>query len=606
MRRSVSVRILTALALVGLLQDSSARAEDTKGKWQFGFGLTYFSTIDYIRSNADLAFASTLAGSGGLPQVGNVDPRPDINIVNQPSIADDFKLDLNASYGLTRWLAVELATSYQQSAVGNIEYYSSDATQPLNSPVPGDANHAICGPDQAQVCGSYTQSLQVTKVTNDFLQVGQITEMPVQLSGLVRFRPESPFDPYLGLGVGYIFTRMKEAGEFKDTSARLAALRVSTASEGEYTSDSLTTRIDTCSDPPCPGFVPKPLEATVRNSFEWHAVGGVDYYVNDHFSFYIDARYVWTSGSLDIRTDGAHQVQFGVADNGQLLLKKRLYAGPSDPVTGDGDPNNGPYLWEDVGLRNPNLLPKIGDTPADPGYGQSIAGCSYFDPRKNRMVDCAGDGLFETEDKNLNGLLDARPEFSVTDPKCVSPGYDLGHHTEDDGCIYVFPPGPMPTISVPGVGPVFDPSSRFDDLTFICTACQGNDTLHKDANPPLRMSPDSEDLNYNVFMDRFLKFGVDICTTALGVGDPRCINNNSHYDPSQPPTYVFPESCSLNRPDPLAPPLKGEGCPPPLTPDNKSLPSTSGADNVSDVYLVQGGRIHLGGFGLGFGFKFTF
>ena len=82
---------IAVLALVGLSwQSGSSRllAEDTKGKWQFGFGLSYFSTVDYIRSNADLAIASGIVDQNGLPSVGSVDERPDINIMNQASIRD--------------------------------------------------------------------------------------------------------------------------------------------------------------------------------------------------------------------------------------------------------------------------------------------------------------------------------------------------------------------------------------------------------------------------------------------------------------------------------------------------------------------------------------
>ena len=59
---------VTVLALVGLswlASSSLVLAEDTKGKWQFGFGLSYFSTVDYIRSNADLAIAAGVTGSCG-------------------------------------------------------------------------------------------------------------------------------------------------------------------------------------------------------------------------------------------------------------------------------------------------------------------------------------------------------------------------------------------------------------------------------------------------------------------------------------------------------------------------------------------------------------
>src|SRR5258706_3210680 len=99
MRPMKRVSIIAVVGFASLLSSTRARAEDTKGKWQFGFGLSYFSTVDYIRSNADLAIASGTVDANGLPPVSSVDERPAINILTQASIRDDFKVDFNASYG---------------------------------------------------------------------------------------------------------------------------------------------------------------------------------------------------------------------------------------------------------------------------------------------------------------------------------------------------------------------------------------------------------------------------------------------------------------------------------------------------------------------------
>src|SRR5881296_101290 len=132
------VTIAAAVCVASLFASSRALAEDTKGKWQFGFGLSYYATTDYIRSNADIAIATGTVGTcgeeGGLCPVGSVDERPDINVMNQPSIRDDFKIDFNASYGLTRWLALEAAGSYMNAPVGNIEFYFLNIHQGISSP----------------------------------------------------------------------------------------------------------------------------------------------------------------------------------------------------------------------------------------------------------------------------------------------------------------------------------------------------------------------------------------------------------------------------------------------------------------------------------------
>ena len=576
MRPFRNVRILTGVLISSLAICGQASAEDTKGKWQFGFGISYFSTTDYIRSNADLAFASGTIGPTGLPSVGNVDPRPDINILNQPSVADRFQFDAKASYGVTRWLAVEVSTSYLKAPVGNIEFYTQNNTQPLGFPTSGSTG---CGPQGGSTCFNYTPGLQETTFTNSFLPVGEITEIPVRLDGLIRFRPESPFDPYIGLGVGYMFNNLQEGSEFKARATEISNLLVSTASEGEFTDSG---RADKPPGGSGPAFHPGPLQATVGNSFEWHAIGGVDYYINDHFSFYIDARYVWTSGAIDIRTDGAHQVQFGILDEGQLLLGQ--IGSASDPSQYN--------LWED---RQP--FHHYSDT----GVITSLStDCHYFDPSLGHDVNCLGDGKFETEDKNNNEIidpdlfLDPVAHFTQRELTTCYPGQDAANiKGEDDGCIFVFPPGPYN-----------GPMDRFDDLTFKCASCAGNNPPGSDPNVAIR--PDTEDRNFNNYMDRFLFYGIDICTTQEGVGNPACANSNTHFNPSLPANYVWPGGCSTIAPTSKTPPVKAEGCPEPFGPSGTPPSTTSTSDNVADTYLVQGGRIFLGGFGLGFGFKFTF
>jgi len=195
-RAILSLILLACLAPIG-----SVRAEDTKGKWQIGFGLSYYSTVDYIRSNSDIAIASqTVEEAGSLPGIAAVDERPDENMLNQPSINDNFKLDFSASYGLTRWLAMEIQAGYMKSQVGNIEYYFSKAEIAYGGDSTVADQSALCGPDGRQPCYQYNFNTPGATPHNTFLPVGDLTEVPIMLSGLVRFRPESPLDPYLGRG----------------------------------------------------------------------------------------------------------------------------------------------------------------------------------------------------------------------------------------------------------------------------------------------------------------------------------------------------------------------------------------------------------------------
>ncbi len=562
------VRFLTASAIVALLLTTSVNAEDTKGKWQFGFGLSYFATSDYIRSNSDLAFVTTINTQGGLDAVGIVDERPDINILNQASIADDFKIDFSGSYGLTRWLALEIAGAYQKSAVGNIEYFTVDNTrQPL--PNHSESKFFGCGPDpdptRATDCTIYSPLTdQPVKRTNAFVPVGQITKIPIQFSGLVRFRPESPFDPYIGLGVGYTYASLDNASAFNARAREVSQLEVRSAWEGEFTNVTSDSQKKIAPFPALT-FSPKPLQATVRDSFEWHAVGGVDYYVNDRISFYVDARYVWTSGQVNITADSAHQALFGMIDDGQLLLRKQM----TDP----SDPKSTMYLWEDkLGLWNPN--PGAPTTPLD-------CTVTFNDGSGKPPQSCTGDGLFETEDKNLNGFLDHLKD----------------QPTENDGVLYVYAPGP---IKVNGVVV----NDRIQNITALCDNCAA--TL-PDPVANQVVFPYTEDHNYNFYMDRWLLYGVDFCTTPESVGSAACARSGEKYTSGMATRYVWPEGCDQVAKTDFGPGQNPEGCPPPQSPitTQKVLTGTSN-DNAADTVLVQGGKIRLGGFSLGVGFKFTF
>ncbi len=552
MRPLNRVSIAATVCFATLVPASRAIAEDTKGKWQFGFGLSYYSTVDYIRSNADLAIASVeRQPDGSLANVGSTDDRPDINLVNQASVRDDFKVDFNASYGLTRWLALEAAGSYMKAPVGNIEFYVKDRRQEITAQT--DSKVPSCGPDLTSDCWEWQPTQAFDLISNTFVPVGTVTEIPIHLSTLIRFRPESPFDPYIGIGGGYILTKLETGEEFNQVKEFFGDpnFRVTIGDEGEF---NVNTRCRRESGQGCTDFHPGPLEANLKNAWEWHAIGGVDYYMSDRFSVYVDARYTWTSGAIDIRTDDAHQVRFAVIDPGRLLLTTRLYRDmdPNDRLS-PGIPSSGPFLWEDIGVE------------ANRHFHEDIC------------PECQDDGYLETEDKNMSGALD---------DQCVG---GVGF-CEDEGWLYKLPPG----------------SRDIDEsLKMPCPDLNGDGEPDCAHNHVL----DTEDANGNGFLDRFLVYGLDICTTDRAAGNPRCTgpvpaNNNNI-------TYIWPEGCPQT-PEQLSPfsQLTENGCPPfapanPATGSRPSLHSTS-ADNAADTFILQGGRIRLGGFALGVGFKFTF
>ena len=533
---------LTPLLLAGLFAGAAfvtpLRAEDTKGKWQFGFGLSYMATTDYIRSNSDIAIASSTAGEReGLPSVTAVDERPDDNMLNEPTVRDDFRFDFNASYGITRWLAVELAAGYMKSNVGNIEYFFKDSTI-FYTGSPAAEGNPVCGPNRNGPCYRYNTNTPASPATNSFVPVGTLTEIPLQLSALVRFRPESPLDPYVGLGIGYLFTDLTTEDEFNERSQQISGLNIGTELKGEFTDTSAepNRQSDT-------GFNVGPMQAEVSSDYSWHAVAGVDYFVNDHFSVYVDARYTWTDAAVSIRTDGAHQVLLTTLEPGKLQTVRV----------------DSPNQWEDNGILG---IPQY-----------------------------AGDHFIATEDSNGNGTFD-NPVFNPNVP----------NGTEGFGKLYFFPAGPNPN----------DPDCVNTDSP-LCTwteadAIAGVGGAHmidctNDQVCPWRDGGifETEDINGNRILDRFLYYGVDVCTLPGAESNPVCkptdIESSVH--------YVWPGGgCTPNFQDPTQGQYFKEGCPP--SSSTSSTISLTGSDDSNDTYIIQGGEIKLGGFSIGVGFKITF
>jgi outer membrane protein W len=396
--------------IVTLLSGTPLRAEDTRKKWQFGAGFSYWSTDDNIRSNATTAFAPVDATQAqNLPSIRFSDPRPDANELNEPTIQDNFKFDFQSSFGISRWVALQLDMSYFRGDVGNIEFYSEDKTVPVSffatppntapganqPPNPLDPSQSICAPTESGVppppgtLPCFTMSPQAASSVrrNAFLPVGQITEIPVTISGLVRFRPESPFDPYVGAGVGYIFTsldtstsrigtplvltssnsagsnqvfRLDGFDEVRDFTNGLIVEAIQSGARGILTYPCHQTfNPNGCiADPtrPAGGTPLTALSASVDDGMEYHLTGGVDYYFSDRWSIYIDARYVWAQSKVKVRINNEEQVLTNYKDYGCVNG-----AATCRTVSGETDISNSLILNPTVDDSNDIILIQGGD-----------------------------------------------------------------------------------------------------------------------------------------------------------------------------------------------------------------------------------------------------
>src|SRR5437867_9428960 len=243
---------VSIFALLLVLSTGSGLADEAYRKYRVSFTINNQSTSDGLRTNADNTslFRSPF---GGLMSID--DPRPDSAAKNEATIKDDLRYNVQGSYGILTWkwgeLTLDTSAGYFKGDVGNLEV----SAQFLDV----DPIRRFCG--------------ETTRYHVFYVPVGQVTEVPVQLGGTVRFRPRAsggPFrgmSPYLGLGAGYIFTKIDASEQFlafSDSVAHSTGWAQRATGEGHSIASEPEHRF-------------KAAEADAPDSFEYHARAGLEF-----------------------------------------------------------------------------------------------------------------------------------------------------------------------------------------------------------------------------------------------------------------------------------------------------------------------------------------
>ncbi|MEE9219139.1 MAG: hypothetical protein V3U98_08725 [Acidobacteriota bacterium] len=204
-RFSRTVLVLTCLLCA---VPGAVRAEDERGRWSFGFGLSVQSTLDDIRSNAGVFFSEELRGGDPDGDFSNdrvtlFDRRQDDLLGRSTKIEEKQRLEFSAAYGLTSWLSLQLDVGLYEADVAPLDVFTLKERW-------------------SQVVGE-TVSLfeQVTEEISEPFTVGSLRQIPISLNAVVRFRKDSPFNPFLGVGVGYMFNDIETGGSFEDLNRRI-------------------------------------------------------------------------------------------------------------------------------------------------------------------------------------------------------------------------------------------------------------------------------------------------------------------------------------------------------------------------------------------------
>jgi len=309
--RKLARSLSASLALLLAGSTGLSHAKDGKNLWYLGGSLLFHSTQDTIRSNADL--------SG--------DPRPDDFTSRETTIEDTFSYGLTAGFGMTRRLSLQLDAAWFKGEVGPIEGWFQDRFPVSTNP----ANPTVLNSFRSRQSG-----ISITP--------GEIEEIPVTLTGVLRFRTDRPLNPYLGAGAGVIFTKVTQSEELDALNSRLGRLRI-TDENDEFKNDLVPERYETLR---AQGRVPYtyPLSIRGQNQFEWHLTAGMEYFMSDRVSMVADLRYSFAPQSIILELGGEDQLDIRVFSEGLFRPDGSLKIFNSggmapNPLVDPNDPSRG-------------------------------------------------------------------------------------------------------------------------------------------------------------------------------------------------------------------------------------------------------------------------
>lgn len=258
-----------------------AFAEEVEKKFRFGIAAGGFNHLDAIES--DSANQLDVLNPDESLFARFFDPRNDAAVFGKLDIQAAPIGTMYGQYAVNRFFLVEVSVGYQKADVGDAE---------VQAFFDGDTDF----PDVQDFNFRFFR-----------VPVGEIERVPIQLTGLVRFRPKANFNPYLGVGVGYSIIGFEPTDEFNELSRNLDA------SQGQ--SMALSSSFPTGSAGLIAfGDVEDLQGATVdaRDSFEWHIAGGAELTVKRNWSLFVDLRWTFASRSLSVGFNGAEDLGVSV------------------------------------------------------------------------------------------------------------------------------------------------------------------------------------------------------------------------------------------------------------------------------------------------------
>jgi hypothetical protein len=269
---------------------TSAGAEEIEHKFRVAVSVGGFSITDQQHSSA--ANVRALLKPDGQLDSFLQDPRNDSGAFSDFGLEPQYGGKLSVSYGVSRLWFVEASLGYRRGSVGNVQAQVFFDAAPTTAENPN--NFAIYN-----------------------FNAGTITQIPVEFTTGIRFRPKAAFNPYICFGIGYSFNSFSPSSEIDDLSLGLSH------SQGIFT----PVTGGTLTPEPGPEVALTGIVVDAPNAPEWHFGGGAEYTVARRWSIYLDARYTIYSGRFNMTVNGSNQLGISVP-NDQILASDPNALGP--------------------------------------------------------------------------------------------------------------------------------------------------------------------------------------------------------------------------------------------------------------------------------------
>ena len=314
----------SAAACLLLAISTASRAEEVEKKFRPGLSVGGFSTTDQIHSSS--GNRRTLFTPEGEFDDRIVDPRNDSGAFSDFGIQSQYGGVFSASYAINRLWYVEASAGYRHGTVGNVQVQAQ--FNGVQVPIDQDFLFAIYN-----------------------LDGGTITQVPIQLTGGIRFRPKAALNPFICAGVGYTINSFEPSAELNQLSLDLSQLTggFSQLSGTQFQREQL--------EAPTSFEALQGIKVDVQNEPEWHAGGGLEYSFKSHWVVFLDARYSVSSGTFGMKVNGSDELGISVPSD-QIVNTAPDAFGPFGAVqiNNGGLIDGGSFAPNDATQPNPDAF----------------------------------------------------------------------------------------------------------------------------------------------------------------------------------------------------------------------------------------------------------